>query len=363
MDIPRTLLLRERFVWTGKYSGYDGLCGEIIKGREKSCMSLWKKHGRSGLPGRDRVLSFFAEKLMSSTYYGPNSLALELAASINALFLSPRLIHMTYLENMLGVLAYRRMRISSRLVATAHQPPGWWKAVYKNPYRLANLDAVIALSRKQAAFFEEYIPGRVHFIPHGVNTEFFTPRVGPENPEKKKSPPNFLFVGKYLRDWNTLSAVIEEVLKKEPHGRFDIVVPGFSRNFKDPAFVRTARHDRVFWHSQLSDLRLRGLYQEATAFILPLLDATANTALTEAIACGLPIVSNDIGGVPDYTDPGFADLLPPGDARGMAQALLKLAGDGRVAEARGIAAREYAQKYLSWDKVAARTLKLYQKIA
>ncbi len=141
---------------------------------------------------------------------------------------------------------------------------------------------------------------------------------------------------------------------------FDLIVPNDGR--QDPSFLRIARHEQVFWHSGISDLQLRDIYQQASMLVLPLIDCTANNALIEAIACGLPVISNQVGGLPDYTRDSFADLFPVGDVEGMTQAILKLADDLQEREKRSQAARLFAQENLGWDKIAAQTLEIYHKV-
>lgn len=59
---------------------------------------------------------------------------------------------------------------------------------------------------------------------------------------------------------------------------------------------------------------------------------TFGLALAEAMAAGLPVVASRVGALPELVDP--AELVAPGDARALADAIMRLAGD-RAAGERG----------------------------
>lgn len=118
----------------------------------------------------------------------------------------------------------------------------------------------------------------------------------------------------------------------------------------------------MFWHSGLSDIGLRSIYQNADLLLLPLLDCTANNALLESMACGLPVVSNQVGGMVDYTSPSFATLAPLGDAEALSNSALELLGNPALAKSKGALAREYAVQNFDWKKVAESTEFVYSKM-
>jgi colanic acid/amylovoran biosynthesis glycosyltransferase len=74
-------------------------------------------------------------------------------------------------------------------------------------------------------------------------------------------------------------------------------------------------------------------------------------SILEAGGAGLPIISTFHGGIPDAVineKTGF--LVSEGDTKAMANAILKLAKDSKLAEKMGKAAREYIQLNFSMDK-------------
>ncbi len=115
----------------------------------------------------------------------------------------------------------------------------------------------------------------------------------------------------------------------------------------------------MFWHSGLSDEQLRDTYRQASLLLLPLVDCTANNALLEGMVCGLPVVSNTVGGVTDYTAQSFADLSPPGDVCGMVDAVLSFDEDRQRLCSCSVQARLFAEDNFSWDLIAEKMVGLY----
>jgi len=86
------------------------------------------------------------------------------------------------------------------------------------------------------------------------------------------------------------------------------------------------------------------LLQDCDVFLLPSETESFGVAALEAMACGVPVVASDVGGLPEMVDDGGSGhLLPCGDVDGMARAvrsLLETPGRrdqaGRQARARAV---------------------------
>ncbi len=129
-------------------------------------------------------------------------------------------------------------------------------------------------------------------IPHGVDTAFFHP------PADEAPLPTCVTVGAHLRDFDTFRRTIELVWQSRPDVRF--VCVGTRR---DPKFLFTGVEDpRIRYLDHVSDLELRAAHHQAQLAVFSFEDTTANNAVLEATASGLPVVATDVGGVRDYVD-------------------------------------------------------------
>jgi glycosyltransferase involved in cell wall biosynthesis len=93
------------------------------------------------------------------------------------------------------------------------------------------------------------------------------------------------------------------------------------------------------------------LYARARVLVLPSLDEGFGLPVLEAMSAGVPVVASNRGALPEVTG-GAADLIDPGDAEGLTQALTRLLTDHHWAVARGAAGLERAAAY-TWDRTAA----------
>jgi glycosyltransferase involved in cell wall biosynthesis len=114
-------------------------------------------------------------------------------------------------------------------------------------------------------------------------------------------------------------------------------------------------------HRGLTDEQLRALYQRCDALLLPLTGATANNALLEGLACGLPAVATRLEAVESYVGAEAQSLVDDNDADAMLEALVCLRDDEELRRMRGRSARARAEQ-LSWKNAARRYVDLYAEM-
>ena len=82
----------------------------------------------------------------------------------------------------------------------------------------------------------------------------------------------------------------------------------------------------------------------------------------ESMACGTPVVAADVGGLGDtVVDEVTGLLVPPQDPEAVAAAFSRLRSDAAFAAALGAAGRLRVEARYSWQRVAARTERIYER--
>ena len=155
--------------------------------------------------------------------------------------------------------------------------------------------------------------------------------------------------------------VLVRALTRLKHVRWHCVCAGSLD--REPAYAKTVRalatdeglDDRIEFTGECGKPALEEFYDSASLFVLPSHYEGYGMALTEALACGLPIVSTTGGALP-YTVPAAAAILvTPGDDAALADALGHLlaadAGASRRAQMAS-AARTHALALPTWDEAA-----------
>ncbi len=243
----------------------------------------------------------------------------------------------------------RRMRLSRpRTVASFHQPQHLQRTLI-NPDVACWFDHVTVLSPSQVPFFLEFLPpNRVHLLPHGIDIDFFhLPSVSRANGRRIRC----ITVGHWLRDWDALRR-IAETFRTDRDVSFDVVTGGDTGLEGLP---------NVTHHRSIPDATLAELYRRADVLLLPLTECTANNALLEGIASGLPVVSSDLPGVRFYLSGSESLLASPGDVEGLVGALRKLQSEPELRLEMGRCARIRAEE-LAWSEVVNGFAELYEAI-
>ena len=86
-------------------------------------------------------------------------------------------------------------------------------------------------------------------------------------------------------------------------------------------------------------------------------------SVIEAMATGCPVVATRVGGLPDLIRPGETGyLVPPGDARAMATALLGLLRAPETAQRLGHAARAAVRERFAAERLISDVEHLYVEL-
>lgn len=267
---------------------------------------------------------------------------------------SGRLCHFIYGEDTFFYTPWWR-KPNNKLMATYHYPPNRL-LTRVNPAVVAHLDAVVVVSTSQKPYFEQLLDSdHVHFIPHHVDAEFFSPST--QN-EFAQGADRVVVVGGILRDHGLLEQVIERCqsdLDRQVH--FDLVIPKTEHE-------RFTRFSNCTVHSGISDEALRQLYRNARLGFMPLLDCTANNAILEMMACGTPLVTSDVGGIRDYLDEKgavFYDLKDP--LPRVIESIYSLLDDPESAVKKGAWNRFRVEREFAIPVIAERFDALYRLVA
>lgn len=351
----KVLALREQFSHMGRHSGYDLLFSELEKKPSISLQSTYFRAREKYWPPKRAIYRYIKKKYVKGTPYYAS--VQNVAAEIRAIRQAKNsdLLHVGYLENNYGLLRNERVRRylgNTKIIATAHQPASWWR-LNGGAEMVGALDALIVLTPVEKAYFEQFLPGKVFCIPHGVDSQFFQPS------EHKPKEFRCVFSGQWLRDIPNLIKVIEMVIQRKPSIGFDLIYPNQNR-LNNYELYRLAKYSQVAWHSNLSDEALCRVYQNARALLLPMLDCTANNALLEGMSCGLPVVSSDLDAVRFYTHPEATFLFKTGEEQQMADRIIELSEqDANTYET---LLRNHVISHFSWNTIADEVIKLYETI-
>ena len=102
---------------------------------------------------------------------------------------------------------------------------------------------------------------------------------------------------------------------------------------------------------------------QADIFCLPSYREGVPSALLEACASGLSIVTTDVPGCRDVVTNGVSGLLvPPKDSQALAKAIEALLANSNLRTEMGKAGRRLAQEKFSLEKITEQTLNVYQKV-
>lgn len=203
--------------------------------------------------------------------------------------------------------------------------------------KVADARFVATVSEFNVEYLRDVAPDaaeKVVLIPNGIDLDTFSPDGSPP-----REPFVILCVAR-LVEKKGIPVLIEACRMLRDRGlvfRCDIVGKGALRPRLDALIRQYGLRDRVHLLGPATQGEVRARYHASHLYVLPCVVAADGNrdglpvSLVEALACGLPVISTPVTGIPEVVSDGHNGLMvAPGDAGGLANAIASVITDASL---------------------------------
>lgn len=208
---------------------------------------------------------------------------------------------------------------------------------------------------------------KLGIIPFGVDTNIFRPY----KVLKDEKIVQILSIGYLIerKGFEYLIKSVKEVLKVHDNINLKIVGTGPLENQIKTQIKELKLEGNVEILGNVSDEQLLDLYNSSDIFILPsIVDSQGNTeglgvVLLEAMACKVPVIASNIGGIPDIVHDRINGLLvPQKDIFNLSKAINELINNEEFRKSLAFNGYEMVKGHFSWEKIAKEYIEIYKEI-
>lgn len=226
---------------------------------------------------------------------------------------------------------------------------------------LTRVGAIVCISRAEEARLQALYPGRrIRYVPNGVAA---APRVTRRTDQPTR---NLLCVSRIDYQKNQV-ALVEALAKLPANCRLTLVGPITAAWYAEKIRARAQElgvADRVTLIPGLppGSAELEAAFAAADVFVLPSVHEPFGIVALEAMQRGLPLVSSNVGGLPDFITDGANGLLfEPTDAAALASAVTRVLDEPGLAECLVAGGLETSARF-AWPRVIDDLDRVYAEV-
>ncbi|GAB4141380.1 MAG: hypothetical protein Fur0046_17330 [Cyanobacteria bacterium J069] len=214
---------------------------------------------------------------------------------------------------------------------------------------------------KQALVQQFRVPGdRISVLPHGEIGTFF--QKWSEGVHLPREPHTLLFFGRIwpYKGLQYLVKALPLVAERFPDVR--LIVAGRGQNLEQ--YFPDGYDPRQFeiLNEFIPLKAVAGLFERSTVAVLPYIESSQSGVAAVAYTLGTPVIASNVGGLAEMVnDEQDGLLVPPGDVRALADAIIRLLGDRELQQRLSAAGLARCQTDLNWSNIAAQTVEIYQR--
>ncbi|CAN7399474.1 glycosyltransferase family 4 protein [Pararhizobium sp. LjRoot255] len=235
---------------------------------------------------------------------------------------------------------------------SARRNTGLWVQMQAHVLEAVKLASVnICLTRRDLAGLAAAPDARLALLPPFIDSGLLL--------EKQPAPrPGQLITVAMMRSGDKMQSyvMLADALSRLAHLPWQLSVIGYGpRADEVRALFAGFDEGRIVWHGQKTADEIAGLLSKSALYVWPGCGEAYGLAYLEAQAAGLPVVAQEIAGVPEVVAHGRTGLLTPaGDIDAYAKAIERLLTRNEERLALAGAARIFAGEERSLDRAAVR---------
>ena len=188
---------------------------------------------------------------------------------------------------------------------------------------------------------------KIFVIPNGIDVSSYENNNAPQKD-------SIISLGRLVKQKGCVYLIeaMEKVIEEVPDAKLNIVGDGPLKE-QLAAKVKVAGLDRnITFLGKVSEDKKREVLSKSQIFVMPSLQEGFGIVLLEAMACGLPIIANDLPVFREiFTNGQNGYLVDVKDSEGLAKKIIELFRDEPKREQIGNYNREYVTSF-DWDRVA-----------
>ncbi|MEX0811441.1 MAG: glycosyltransferase [Chitinophagales bacterium] len=229
-------------------------------------------------------------------------------------------------------------------------------------YNLKKADRILSTSEVMGIETKKYTDKKVEITPFGVDTDVFKKR--------EKPPGNEIIIGtvkalEYKYGIDTLLETFELLIKKRPESNFKLYIAGDGS--KSEVYKKMAKEkqivDKVVFSGNIPNHKIPEYISQFDVYLALSRSESFGVAIIEAMACEVPVVVSNVGGLPEVVNQGNTGFVVPAENPTAAlEAIEKIIEDPNLAKQMGKSARKRVLEKYDWKRNVELMDSIYQDV-
>lgn len=240
---------------------------------------------------------------------------------------------------------------------------------------LRRADAITVVGGKQKEWLvhgKGVEEDKVFVVPNGVDVQRFRPDEDIRGTDTSSNRGKVIVFVKALTEQSGVRHLVQSlpmVRERHPGTRLVLIGTGPLAAEIDDMIDRSGLKGAVECTGRLPNERIPERLNDADIFVLPSVpqenaEESFSISLLEAMACAKPVIASAIGGPKEIIEGGqdIGVLVPPGDPRAIADAVISLLDDPSRARRIGENARRHVASTFAWDRACEAFCAIYSEV-